>query len=118
MKSKRIGRKSKKGRGKGKSKKVQSDEERLKEIQKRKKVRTIFFPQIFMKRTSVPKRPGHRVVKAKGRQLIPTQVGDLDPSNSAAQNAVAGQEGGSKNSDKPATEKGKWKQDSNRERIV
>ena len=97
--------KSKKEKGRGKLKKVQNDEERLKDIEKRKRVRTIFFPQIFMKRTSVPKSPGRRVTKAKGRQLIPTQVGNLDPSNGAAQNAVAGQEDSTKNSDKPSTDK-------------
>ena len=90
---------------KGTKKKVQNDEERLKEIQKRKKVRTIFFPQIFMKKDSVPKAPGNNVAMAKVRQLIPTQVGNIEPSNGAVQNAVTGQEQGSKNSDKPSNGK-------------
>ena len=51
----------------------------LKQKQKDKKERTIFFPQVFMKRNKVS-RPVNGFGKAKGRQLIPTQVGDIEPS--------------------------------------
>ncbi|XP_065062017.1 uncharacterized protein LOC135688891 isoform X1 [Rhopilema esculentum] len=54
-------------------------ENELKQKQKSKKVRTIFFPQVFMKRNKVS-RPMKGFGKAKGRQLIPTQVGDIEPS--------------------------------------
>ena len=96
--------KSRKEKRKGKPKTAKDDEERLKEIQKRKKVHTIFFPQIFMKRTHIPNISGNHVAKAS-RQLIPTQVGNIEPSKGATQNSAAGQEQVSKSSDKPNPEK-------------
>ena len=96
--------KNKKEKRNGKPKTAKDDEERLKEIQKRKEVRTIFFPQIFMKKTHIPNISGSRVAKAS-RQLIPTQVGNIEPSKGATQNSAAGQEQVSKSSDKPSPEK-------------
>ena len=76
-------------------------EEELKDKQKRKNLQTIFFPQVFMKRTQIPTILKDDLTKGNVRQLIQTKVGDIEPSNGELKKGSNEQGQTSKNSDQP-----------------